>query len=361
MMTSEALRTERQLSRFEQLRYAQEILRTEGRAVIDLSARLTNDFCDAVHQILICRGNILVTGMGKAGLIGQKIAATFASTGTRSHFLHPAEAVHGDLGRVHADDIVLVLSFSGETEEIVRLLPSLGTLSAASIAITGRPDSTLARAATVVLPVGPLCEAGSLGLAPSTSTTVMLALGDALALVVSRMRGFRSEDFARFHPAGSLGRKLATVAELMRPLASCRVASEGHTVRQVIVEVSRPGRRTGAIMLVDSAGRLTGLFTDSDLARILEDKQDAALDLPMTQVMTRHPVTVGPDTQLVRAVEMLAAKKISELPVVDDNAVPLGILDVTDIVGLGALVDEVQDSIQPPPEPPSMPTVRFPG
>lgn len=339
-MSTEALRQATHLSRFEQLRYAQEILRIEGQAVVDLSIRLTDDFCDAVKQILDCQGSVLVTGMGKAGLVGQKITATLASTGTSSHFLHPAEAVHGDLGRVQARDVILALSFSGETDEMIRLLPSFAAMKVPIVVITAKADSTLARAAQVVLELGPLREVCCLGLAPSTSTTVMLALGDALALVASRMRDFRHEDFARFHPGGSLGRKLATVDEVMRPLEACRVAQQCHSVRQVIVQVSRPGRRTGAIMLVDPAGRLTGLFTDSDLARILEEKRDAALDLPIGQVMTRHPMTIKPDARLIHAVEILSAKKFSELPVVDTDGLPVGILDVTDIVGLGALVDD---------------------
>ena len=217
---------------------------------------------------------MIVSGIGKAGLIGQKIMATLASTGTPSHFLHPAEAVHGDLGRVHADDVVLVLSQSGETEEIVRLLPPLAELGVPIIAITGRADSTLGRAARVVIDLGPVEEACPLGLAPSSSTTAMLAVGDALALVVSRMRGFAREDFARFHPAGNLGLKLSKVEQHMRPLEQCRVAPEGQTVREVLVRVSVPGRRTGATMLVDAEGKLSGIFTDSDLARLFEQRRD---------------------------------------------------------------------------------------
>ncbi len=339
-MSTEAVPGEPRLSRFEQLCYAREILRIEGHAVVALARRLSDDFCRAVDRVMDCRGSILVTGMGKAGLVGQKITATLASTGTSSHFIHPAEAVHGDLGRVRENDVVLALSFSGETDEMIRLLPPLAAMRVPIIAITATSDSTLGRAADVVLALGPLQEACCLGLAPSTSTTAMLALGDALALVASRMRDFGHADFARYHPGGSLGRKLAMVDELMRPLAACRVARQCQTVRQVIVQVSRPGRRTGAIMLVDANGQLTGLFTDSDLARILEEKQDAALDMPIAQVMTKQPVTTTPKTRLVHAIETLAAKKISELPVVDAAGLPVGILDVTDIVGLGALVDE---------------------
>jgi arabinose-5-phosphate isomerase len=272
--------------------------------------------------------------MGKAGMIAQKIAATLASTGTRSHFLHPAEAVHGDLGRIRADDVLLVFSQSGETEEVVRLLPSLAEFGVRLIATTARRTSTLGRAAHAVVELGPLQEACGLGLAPSTSTTAMLALGDALALVTSRMRAFGREDFARFHPAGSLGRQLSKVDEFMRPLADCRVASQSDAVRRVFVDHSRAGRRTGAIMLVDRAGKLAGLFTDSDLARLFESKRDAALDRPIREVMTLRPSTAPAGSMMLDAVAIMAERKISELPVVDRRGRPQGMLDVTDVVAL---------------------------
>ena len=235
--------------------------------------------------LFTCKGCAIVTGMGKAGLIGQKIAATLSSTGTRAHFLHPAEAFHGDLGRVHPDDVVVMLTQSGETAEVVQLLPSLRDFGVPLVAITASHSSTVGRAATVVIELGELEEVCSLGLAPSTSTTAMLAVGDALALVVSKMRNFQADDFARFHPGGALGRRLSRVDDLMRPLAECRQASDALTVREVIVACSKPGRRTGAIMLTDDAGRLTGLFTDSDLARLFERRDEAALDRPIRDVM----------------------------------------------------------------------------
>jgi arabinose-5-phosphate isomerase len=332
-MSTDAASSPKTLSRFEQLRFGREVIRAEGQALFLLADRLRDEFCLAVQAMLVCRGSILVTGMGKAGLIGQKIAATLASTGTPAHFLHPGEAVHGDLGRIHGSDIVLALSFSGETEEVTRLIPSLATLMTPLIAITGNPCSALGRAARVTLDLGPLKEACALGLAPSTSTTAMLALGDALALVVSRCRRFNREDFARFHPGGNLGRKLAKVEDVMRPLGECRVADQSQSVREVLVRVSRPGRRTGAIMLIDAPGILTGLFTDSDLARMLEHSQDTALDLPIKRVMTRRPTTVLTGTLLTQAIALLAAKKISELPVVDEQGKPVGLIDITDVVG----------------------------
>ena len=199
---------------------------TESRALARVADRLDGEFCRAVELVHSCRGNVIVCGMGKAGLIGQKIMATLASTGTPSHCLHPAEAVHGDLGRVRRGDVVLMLSQSGETEEIVRLLPSLTEFGVPIVAITASAASSLGRAATVTIELGPLEEACALGLAPSTSTTAMLALGDALALVVSQMRRFSREDFARFHPAGSLGNKLSRVEHHARPLEQCRVSSD---------------------------------------------------------------------------------------------------------------------------------------
>ena len=331
-MSMEAASTSIRLSRFEQLRFGREVIRQEGEALKTLAGGMHDEFCDAVELLFACPASVIVTGMGKAGLIGQKIAATFASTGTHAHFLHPAEAIHGDLGRIHRDDVVLALSFSGETEEIVRLLPSLVDLQTQLVAITGKSDSSLAQAANVLLDLGPLREACEHGLAPSTSTTAMMALGDALALVLSRMRQFSPEDFARFHPGGSLGRKLAKVEDVMRPLAECRVASESHSIREVFVMASRPGRRTGAIILTGQHGRVTGIFTDSDLAKLLETKRDDALDAPIAAYMTKNPTTVSAGTRMRSAIETLSERKISELPVVNDQGKPVGLIDITDVV-----------------------------
>jgi arabinose-5-phosphate isomerase len=318
----------------DQLRYAREIIAAESRALANLAARLDGEFCRAVDLVFHCRGSVITCGMGKAGFIARKVAATLASTGTRSHYLHPAEAVHGDLGRVHADDLVLIFSQSGETEEVVRLLPSLAAFGVEIVAVTAHRDCTLARAAQVTITLGPLQEACTLGLAPSTSTTAMLALGDALALVASRMRDFRREDFARFHPAGSLGRRLSKVDECMRPPAECRVASQSRSVREVFVEQSRSGRRSGAIMLVDRSGKLAGLFTDSDLARLFEHNRDAALDRPIREVMTARPASVPQGSMMLDAIAMMAERKISELPVIDRRGRPCGMIDITDVVAL---------------------------
>jgi len=342
---STARRTsKRPLDRASQLRYARQIIELEARALSQLAGRLDESFCAGVAGLYGCRGSVITTGMGKAGMIAQKIAATLASTGTRSHWLHPAEAVHGDLGRIRADDVVLLFSQSGETEEVVRMLPSLSEFGVTMIAITARRSSTLGRAAGVVIELGALQEACEHGLAPSTSTTAMLALGDALALVTSRMREFGRADFARFHPAGSLGRQLSKVDEFMRPLAECRVAGEWLNVRKVFVEHSQTGRRTGAIMLVTRAGKLAGIFTDSDLARLFEHNRDAALDRPIREVMTASPSTVPAGSRMLDAVAIMAERKISELPVVDRRGRPAGLLDITDVV---ALFPEARSALAP--------------
>jgi arabinose-5-phosphate isomerase len=316
------------------LGYGRDVIAAEARAIAALVDRLERSFYDAVELILATQGNLIVTGIGKAGLIGQKLTATFASTGTRAHFLHPAEAFHGDLGRVHADDVVLALSQSGETAEVLQLLPALRSFGVKLIAMTASTGSSLGRAAAITLCLGRPEEACTLGLAPSTSTAVMLALGDALALVVSRLRGFAPEDFARFHPGGALGRRLSAVDDHMRPLHQCRLARANQSVRQVVLSTTRPGRRSGAIMLVDGAGRLVGLFTDSDLARLIERRHDAALDQQIDQVMAKSPTTVPSGARLTAAVEILSSRKFSELPVVDQQGRPIGMIDVTDVVGM---------------------------
>lgn len=322
------------LSQVEQLQFARDILRLESETITQVANRLDGNFCRAAERIYLCRGSVIVTGIGKAGHIAQKFSASLASTGTRSHWLHPAEAMHGDLGRIHPLDVVVILSQSGETEEVVRLLPWLKDLGVLMIAITSDGQSTLGKAADVTIALGPMSEACQLGLAPSTSTTVMLAVSDALALVASRMRGFTREEFARFHPAGSLGRKLSRVEHAMRPLEQCRVARDALSVREVFVALRMPGRRTGAIMLVDCDGRLSGIFTDSDLARLFERRRDGDLDGPIRNVMTVRPVTVPCGSMLVDAVAIMAQRKISELPVVDQHGKPAGLLDITDVVGI---------------------------
>lgn len=340
----------RRLSPSEQLRLARDIIQTEADALGQLSTRLDTEFCRAVDLLHGCRGSVITSGMGKAGLIAQKIAATLASTGTRSHWLHPSEAIHGDLGRIGHDDVVMMLSQSGETEEVLRLLAPLAEHGVPIIAITGRLSSTLSHAATVAIDLGPLEEAGDLGLAPSTSTTAMLAMGDALALVTSRMHNFRAEDFARFHPGGSLGHKLKKVEEQMRPLAECRVADEQQTVREVIAQPS-PGRRSGATMLLDDEGRLSGFFTDSDFRRLFESRQEDALDGPMRTVMTTGPICVREGSLLVDAETVMAQRKISELPVLDAAGRPIGLIDITDLPRFATSLAASSSKSPGPPRP----------
>ena len=309
------------------------ILRAAGEAVLRAADGLDGSFARAVRIVEGCTGSVVVTGIGKAGLVARKISATLASTGTPSHFLHPAEALHGDLGALRRDDVVLALSQSGETEEVTRLLPHVAARRIRLVAFTARPDSALGRAADVVVATGSIREACSLGLAPSTSTSLMLALGDALALATSGLRGFTAEDSAARHPGGALGRRLMLVEEAMRPLDQCRVARPDDTVREVFAR-PLPTRRTGAVMIVDANGRLAGIFTDSDLARIFERRDDGALDAPIARVMTGRPTTILAGVRLGDAVALLEARRLSELPVVDPDGRPFGLLDIVDLVGL---------------------------
>jgi arabinose-5-phosphate isomerase len=318
----------------EPFRLAREVIETEARALQRLASCLPAGFSEAVDMICQCEGSVMISGIGKAGWIAQKISATMASTGTRSHYLHPSEAMHGDLGRIGPRDIVMVFSNSGETSEVLQLLPTLQKRDVPLIAIVGAENSSLGKAATITLGYGNLAEACPLGLAPTTSTAVMLALGDALALVASQHKGFRHMDFAVFHPGGSLGKKLSRVNEIMRPLADCRVGNENRTVRETLVALQNEGRRSGAVLLLNDAGELTGIFTDSDLARILERGQDHLLDEPVGNVMSARPKTVASGTQTMVAVEILACHNISELPVVDSRGCPLGIIDITDVISL---------------------------
>ncbi len=307
---------------------AKQIIRQEIDALTAMERRLGTEFSRAVDLIYKCSGRVIVSGVGKAGIIGQKISATLASTGTPSYWMHAVEARHGDLGRVQAADVVLALSNSGETE-VVQLLPTLKKIGVPVIAITGRADSTLARHSDIVLHIGEVEEACPLGLAPSASTTAMVVMGDALALTIFRMRNWQPDDYAFYHPGGDLGRKLIRVEEVMRKGAENPVARSDVTVREAL-RVMSGHTSPGAISLVDEAGRLEGFFTDGDFRRMMQDGEPDVLDRPVGEVMTRGPKTIGAHQLAAEAYRMLRQYRIDQVPVVDDDGRPVGILDVQD-------------------------------
>lgn len=332
-------------ARSDVLSFAREVISAEAQAVARMEHALQTGFEEAVARILSGPGALVTTGVGKAGHVARKVSATFASTGTPSHFLSPADALHGDLGAVRAGDLLLVFSASGESEEIVRLLDVIRRLGHPLIAITATGRSTLGRFADVVLEMGRVEEACPLRLAPSCSTTAMLALGDALALTVMRERHFTADDFALFHPAGQLGRKLLRVHEAMtfRAGENMPTAREDQTVGEVLQEASRITRRPGAVVVVDPTGRLCGIFSDGDLRRLLLSAQDRALSLPMGQVMTRAPKRVKGEALASEAMAIMRRHRIDELPVVDDEDRPVGMIDVQDLVVL-KLFDVAEDA-----------------
>lgn len=313
---------------------AREVLRTEAEAILSLTDRIGEDFEKAISAVVAGKGHLVVTGMGKAGLVGQKISATFASTGTPSMFLHPAEAYHGDLGRVTREDVVLAVSNSGETEELVRLLPSLRQLGARLIAITATRTSTLGKNADIVIELGKIEEACPLGLAPSATTTAILALGDALALCVLEARGFDKEQFAFYHPGGDLGRKLLKVSDVMRTGERNPVVSEETTLGDAIAAITRA--RAGAVTVANGTGKLSGIFTDGDLRRTMT-RDPKLITSKIRDVMTRQPKTITPDRLASEALKILREKKIDELPVVNDKGEPVGMLDVQDLLDVGVL------------------------
>ena len=321
------------------LQFARQVIEAEASAVRSVAAAVGDSFSRAVGLILDCPASILTSGIGKAGHVARKVSATFSSTGTPSHFLSPADAVHGDLGSVRQGDVVLIFSTSGESEEILRLLSLLKKLGHATLAITRANTSELGRLADVVLEMGKFDEACPLGLAPSASTTAMLALGDALALTVMKARHFTAEDFAVFHPAGQIGRKLIRVNEAMtfRLGENLPVASDRLTVGQVLHEVSSIKRRSGAVLLVDESGRLSGLFSDGDLRRLVTDDDGTALKSPIREVMTKQPKRISADALASEAMAMMRQYRFDELPVVNGDGKPVGLIDVQDLVVLKML------------------------
>ncbi|MGH7178029.1 MAG: KpsF/GutQ family sugar-phosphate isomerase [Tepidisphaeraceae bacterium] len=319
--------------------FARQVIDTEAAAVRAMREAVDENFDRAVRMILECSASVLTSGAGKAGHVARKLSATFASTGTPSHFLSPADALHGDLGSIRKGDLVLILSASGESDEILRVLSILKKLDHPVIAMTSVRNSGLGRHADVVLTMGSIEEACPLGLAPSASTTAMLALGDALALTVMKMRKFTADDFAVYHPAGQLGRKLIKVRDAMtfRAGENLPLALDTLTVGEVLHAVSRIKRRSGAVILVDSAGKMTGLFSDGDLRRLVTDDDGSALRKPVKQVMTHDPKYISADALASEAMAVMQKYRFDELPVVDQTGSPVGLIDVQDLVVLRML------------------------
>jgi arabinose-5-phosphate isomerase len=314
------------------LERAAEVIRIETEAIARLGELLDQSFSQAVDLVLGCAGQVVVTGLGKAGLVGQKISATFASTGTPSIFLHPVEALHGDLGRVRAQDLVLALSNSGETSEVNATLGPARRIGAGVLAVTGAPASTLARLADCVLDIGRVREACPLELAPTASTTAMLALGDALAMAVLSERGFGRDDYARYHPAGALGRRLLRVHEVMRTGEELPLVPADATVAQALIVMSRTPGRPGAALLQAADGSLAGIFTDGDLRRLLETGAVSRLEQPVLRFAVAEPKSIGPQALLEEAERLLHAHRIDQLPVLDEQGRPVGLLDVQDVL-----------------------------
>lgn len=314
-------------------------MEAEAAAVRGVAAAIDASFERAAKLIHACKGTVLTSGVGKAGHVARKLSATFASTGTPSHFLSAADAVHGDLGSIRQGDIVLILSASGESDEILRLLNLVKKLGHPVIAMTASAASGLGKSADIVLAIGNIEEACPLGLAPSASTTAMMALGDALALGVMKLRNFTAEDFAMFHPGGQLGRKLIRVKEAMwfRRGENLAMVSDQLSVAQMLHEVGRIKRRSGAVALVDEQGKLSGIFSDADLRRLLTDGDGSALGRTMADVMTRSPKRISENALASEAMAILRQFRIDELPVVDDEDKPVGMIDVQDVLMLRML------------------------
>jgi len=308
---------------------ARRVLRIEAQAIEDVLARLDEQFTKAVDLFFACTGRVVVTGLGKSGLIGRKISATLSSTGTPSLFLHPAEALHGDLGMLMRHDALLAVSYGGETEEIVALLEAVKRLEIRMVTMTGKPRSTLAEASDVVLDVSVKEEACSLNLAPTASTTVAMAVGDALAVALLERRGFDQSDFAALHPAGRLGRKLLRVENLMHSGDALPRVQPGTRMPDVIYEMSRKG--LGMTTVVDEKGRLGGVLTDGDLRRLMEKHKGAALELAAGECMTSNPQTIGPRELASVALNLMEKRKITSVVVVDGERRVLGVVHLHDL------------------------------
>jgi arabinose-5-phosphate isomerase len=315
---------------------ARQVLRTEADAISALIGRLDDNFARAVELLAATKGRVIVTGMGKSGLVARKIAATLSSTGTPAFFLHPAEAIHGDLGKLVPDDTVIALSYSGETHEIFRLVDRIKRLGIPLISMTGNSGSTLAQASDVLLDVSIAKEACPMNLAPTASTTASLALGDALAVAVGERKGFREDDFAELHPGGELGRRLRRVEQFMHPverLAVVRLQTPMPAVIEKMSRAVRPDGRAFGIAVVVENGRLAGVITDGDLRRLLQSRPHL-MEQTAGQCMTRNPLTIGPREFAARGVNLMESRKINALPVVSESGRLEGLLHLHDLLQL---------------------------
>jgi arabinose-5-phosphate isomerase len=317
------------------IEWGREALTIEAHAVSALTERLDGSFAHSCELILNCTGRVVLTGMGKSGHVANKISATLASTGTPSFYLHPAEAIHGDIGMLTAQDLVLALSYSGENSEIIALIPIFKRLGVKYIAMTGHAQSSMAKQADIHLDASVPKEACPMNLAPTASTTTALALGDALAVTLLKMRGFTAEDFARSHPGGSLGRKLLLkVSDVMHKGAEIPAVRPTATISEGLLEMSRKG--LGMTAITDTHHRLLGLYTDGDLRRTLDKRIDVH-DTTIDSVMTASPITISPDAMAIEAVSVMEHKRITSLLVVDGNHHVVGALNVHDLLRAGVM------------------------
>jgi arabinose-5-phosphate isomerase len=308
---------------------ARRVLKIEAQAIQDLLARLDTSFEKAVDVLFACKGRVVVSGMGKSGLIGRKISATLSSTGTPSFFLHPAEALHGDLGMLARGDAMLAVSYGGETEEIIRLLEALKRLEMPMVTLTGKTRSTLGEASDVVVDVSVREEACSLNLAPTASTTVAMAVGDALAVALLERRNFRHDDFAALHPAGRLGRKLLRVEHLMHTGEAMPSVKLDTLMPDVFHEMS--AKKLGMTTVLDADGRLAGILTDGDLRRLMEKHRGTVLEMRAGDCMTKSPQTIGPQVLASEALNLMEKRKITSIVVVDEAGGVLGVVHLHDL------------------------------
>ncbi|MBC7330730.1 KpsF/GutQ family sugar-phosphate isomerase [bacterium] len=310
-----------------------EVLKIEGEAVLGLREKINEAVYEAVEEILSCKGKVVITGIGKSGAVGRKIASTFASTGTPSVFLHPAEAMHGELGLLSSDDIIILISYNGETEELINIIPFLKRLGIKLIALTGNPNSSIAKASDIVIDVSVEREACPFGIAPTSSTTATMAMGDALAIAIMSLRRITRDDLARLHPGGTIGRRLLLkVEDVMRTGKRHAVVEEETPVRDVLFTITKA--RGGAASVVDKENKLVGIITDGDIRRHLI-LDETVLNKPAREIMTETPITIQRGKLAAEALRLMQERNIDDLPVVDEEGHALGMIDIVDLVKVG--------------------------